>query len=150
LDVLLPHQLRDRRGVGIGQVVREGGAVDGERVDAVLGELAGQSADPLPEHGPEALPAHESRHLLAGLEADDRGLRELPVQMLRDDEHVAHAQITFASLWRTWTSSGTEPTLRPPVRLGGVSSLTMRAFGATSTPSSATGISFISFFRAFM
>src|SRR5262249_58844334 len=98
----------------------------------------------------EALAAGVAGGLAAGGHADQCGLRELPVDVLGDDEDVRHAQITFASLCSTWTSSCTEPTFRPPVRLGGVSSFTTFSFGATSTPTSATGISFSSFLRAFM
>ena len=130
--------------------MRERCPVDRHHVDAVLGQLAGQRVDALAEDGREALAARERRGLLAGGDAHQRGLRELAVQVLGDDENVAHAQITFASLCSSWTSSWTDLTLRPPVRLGGVSSFRILRRGATSMPRSATGISFISFFRAFM
>ena len=127
-----------------------GRAVDGDDANAVLREPRREGVDPLAEDGGEATATRERRRLLAGLKADERRLGELPVQVLGDDEDVSHAQITFASSCSTWTSSCTEPTFRPPVRLGGVSSFTMRVRGATSTPSSASGISLSSFLRAFM
>src|SRR6185369_3839889 len=119
-------------------------------VDAVLGEVVGERVGALAEDGGDALPAAVLRCLPPGGEPDERGLRELAVDVFGDDENVAHAQITFASLCSTWTSSWTEPTFRPPVRFGGVASFSTFSFGATSTPSSATGISFSSFLRAFM
>src|SRR5581483_2173886 len=147
---LLLHELRERVRVRIGEVVRELRVVDRDDVDAVLRELVRERVDALTEDDPDALPAHEPGELLSRGETRERGLRELPVLMLRDDEDVAHDQITFASLCSTCTSSWTEATFRPPVRFGGVSSFTIFTFGATSTPRSATEISFSSFFRAFM
>src|SRR5262249_31381604 len=89
---------------------------------------------------------------LARGQTNERGLGELSVKVLGDDQYVIHVgpQMTFASSCRTFTSSGTEPTLRPAARFGGVSSLTVFTRRPTSTPRSATGISFTAFLRAVM
>src|SRR5262249_3748023 len=150
LHVLLLDDGGGGGGVGVGQVVREGGALDGHHVDPVFGQRRRDRLRPLAADQADALTAGEAGELLAGGHADEGGLGEFAVEMLGDDEDVAHGQITFASLWRTFTSSSTDPTFRPPERLGGVSSFLSVTRGFTSAPRSATGISFSSFLRAFM
>jgi hypothetical protein len=76
--------------VGVGQVVLEGRAVDGDHVDAVLGELVGERVDALAEDGRGALAAALGRQVLARRDCDERRLGELAVEMLCDDENVAH------------------------------------------------------------
>ncbi len=70
------------------------------------------------------------------------------VVVLGDDEN-SH-QMTLASVLSLVTSSSTEPTLTPPWRFAGSSTLSVTRRGATSTPRSSGLNTSIGFFLAFM
>src|SRR5215471_9259934 len=76
-----------------------------------------------------------------------RGL-ERAVVVLGDDE--GSHQITRASVLSLSTSSATEPTLWPPWRFGGSSTLSTTRRGVTSTPSASGVVITIGFFFARM
>src|SRR5258708_27199088 len=65
------------------------------------------------------------------------------------DDEDAH-QITLASVLSLVTNSSTEPTLTPPWRFTGSSTLSVTRRGVTSTPRSSGLITSIGFFLAFM
>ena len=65
-----------------------------------------------------------------------------------DDEN--RHQITRASFFSLSTSSSTEPTLTPPWRFAGSSTLSVMRRGVTSTPRSSGVTTSIGFFFAFM
>src|SRR5262249_42907993 len=65
------------------------------------------------------------------------------------DDKSSH-QITRASVLSLSTSSVTEPTLRPPCRFGGSSTLSTASLGVTSTPSASGVVVTIGFFLARM
>ena len=71
-----------------------------------------------------------------------------PVVMFGDDQ--GSHQITRASVFSLSTSSVTEPTLWPPWRFGGSSTLSTVRRGVTSTPSASGVVVAIGFFFALM
>src|SRR6266446_108945 len=70
------------------------------------------------------------------------------IVVLRDDQR-SH-QITRASVLSLSTSSATEPTLRPPSRFGGSSTLSTTRRGVISMPSASGVVIAIGFFFALM
>src|SRR5260370_6107639 len=86
-------------------------------------------------------------HYVGGDGVQHGGLDRMVV-VVGDDEY-GH-QITRASFFSLSTSSATEPTLTPPWRLAGSSTLSVIRRGVTSTPSSSGVIGTIGFFFAFM
>src|SRR4029077_11041691 len=82
-----------------------------------------------------------------GNRVESRGL-ERPVVVLGDDE--GGHQITRASVLSLSTSSTTEPTLWPPCRFGGSSTLRTTRRGVTSTPRASGVVVTIGFFLARM
>ncbi len=119
VDALLLDDVADRRRVGVGDVVLERRDRRPRRRRRRSRRARSRAPSmPLPEDRGDDLAARLGGELLAGGDADQRGLRELSVQMLGEDENVAHdrcpfVQMTLASSCRTFTSSCTEPTLRP-------------------------------------
>ena len=71
-----------------------------------------------------------------------------PVVMFGDDQ--SSHQITRASVFSLSTSSATEPTLWPPWRFAGSSTLSTTRRGAGSTPSASGVVVTIGFFLALM
>src|SRR5262249_25539752 len=127
-----------------------------------------QPTDVGAQHRGVALPTALLGDDLAGAHGDQRSLGELVVLVLGEYEDLAHGdapwaaarpplrargrwpQMTLASVWRSCTSSSTLPTFFPSCRFGGGCSFWILIVGVRSTPTSAIGISFSSFLRAFM
>src|SRR5205807_8088203 len=85
--------------------------------------------------------------ICGGNRVERRGLQR-PVVMFSDDE--SSHQITRASVFSLSTSSATEPTLWPPWRFAGSSTLSTTRRGVTSTPSAWGVVVAIGFFFALM
>src|SRR5215472_12942756 len=86
--------------------------------------------------------------LLSGGSGIEGRRLERAVVVLGDDE--GSHQITRASVLSLSTSSATEPTLWPPCRFGGSSTLSTAKRGVTSTPSASGVVITIGFFFARM
>jgi hypothetical protein len=78
-----------------------------------------------------------------------RGLLD-PTPLMVEQNEDGHGQITFASVFSFLTSSATEATFTPTLRLGGSKTLSTFSRGAGSTPRSAGFRVSIGFLRAFM
>src|SRR6266851_626279 len=104
-------------------------------------------------HCPAVLARHQDIDILAGdfLGGGD-GVERCGLQrriiVLGDDE--GSHQITRASVLSLSTSSATEPTLWPPWRFAGSSTLSTTRRGVASTPSASGVVVAIGFFFAFM
>src|SRR5262249_60641653 len=104
-------------------------------------------------HGTAALAGDQNvdlgpGNLLGGGNSVEGGRLERAVVMLGDDE--GRHQITRASVLSLSTSSATEPTLWPPWRFDGSSTLSTTRRGVTSTPSASGVVVAIGFFFARM
>src|SRR5262249_5582253 len=109
LEALLLHDVGDGGGVRVGEVVRERGPVDGDDVDAVLREPVGERVDALAENDGGRLAARLLGERLAGRDGDERGLRELAVDVLRNDENVAHDRRVPSLRWPWLRRGGASP-----------------------------------------
>ena len=109
-------------------------------------------------HGAAIQPGHQDIDIGAGGlfggdflgggdRVEGRGL-QCPVVVFGDDE--SSHQITRASVLSLSTSSATEPTLCPPWRFAGSSTLSTTRRGVTSTPSASGVVVAIGFFLARM
>ncbi len=104
-------------------------------------------------HGTAIRAGHQHIDLRAGdlLGGGDRvqgrGLQH-PIVVFGDDK--SRHQITRASVLSMFTSSSTEPTLRPPWRFAGSSTLRTTRCGVTSMPSASGVVVAIGFFLALM
>src|SRR5271165_3987656 len=140
-------QLDEKRRNILGEPVVVGGIV-GEQHHSGPGDL-GRSLG----YGAAIRPRHQDIDILAGDfrgggdSVERRGL-ERAVVVLGDDE--GGHQITRASVLSMSTSSATEPTLRPPWRLVGSSTLSTTRRGVTSTPKASGVVVAIGFFLALM
>src|SRR6516225_4753568 len=126
----------------------------------VIGRVVGEQhlADPgnargCLRHGAAILAGDQNIDFLAsdllssGSGIEGRG-PERAVVVLGDDE--GSHQITRASVLSLSTNSATEPTLCPPCRFGGSSTLSTTRRGVTSTPSASGVVATIGFFLARM
>ncbi len=140
----------DQRRQVFGEPVIERGIV-GEEDLGDAGDLCRRLGDPS-----AVFAGDEDVHLAPGLLGDLRGggdgrqRRRLQRRVVVFGNNQNRHQITRASFFNLSTSSATEPTLIPPWRLAGSSTLSVMRRGVTSTPSSSGVIGTIGFFFAFM
>jgi hypothetical protein len=78
--------VRERLGVSVGDVVLESRVVDDEdALHAVTRDFAGDGVDTLADDDGVAGAAGAARGLLAGLDAGERGLRDLALHVLGEN-----------------------------------------------------------------
>src|ERR1700731_4969546 len=140
-------ELDDQRRHILGGPVFAGGIV-GEQHLSHARDLGGGLGD-----GAAILAGHQNVDLKGGDFAcgrnrvEGRGLQRRVVVF--GDDQSSH-QITRASVFSLSTSSATEPTLCPPWRFAGSSTLSTTRRGVASTPSASGVVVAIGFFFAFM
>ena len=142
-----PGELDDERRDILGEPVIVGGII-GEQHLPRAGDLGGGLGN-----GAAILAGHQDVEFGAGdfLGGGDsvEGRRLQRCVVVFGDDEGSH-QITRASVFSLSTSSATEPTLWPPCRLAGSSTLKTTRRGVTSTPSASGVVVAIGFFFAFM